>query len=68
MPRAATPPQLLRESDVCAILGVSRWTLLSYRRRHGLPFIANGRSVRYDPRALSRWIKGHEVRLPRSAS
>ena len=68
MPRAASPPRLLREGEVCEILRISRWTLLTYRRRFALPFIANGRSIRFDPRALSKWIKEHEVRFPRCAS
>ena len=63
MTRAAALPHLLSERELCAVLDVTRPTLLRYRQREGLPYVRTGsRTIRYDPRDVEAWLKARRVR------
>lgn len=51
--------QLLNDIEAAAILGVSPVTLRKDRSKHGLgiPVIKIGKSVRYSPTELQKWVE-----------
>ena len=49
---------LLRPEEIAVRLGVSRWTVYDLARRGVLPVVRIGRSVRFDPEALDRFVAG----------
>lgn len=55
-PRPA--PQFYSDSEAAAILAVSPSMIRKLRREGKLPFIAIGRSVRIDARALQAFVDG----------
>ena len=49
--------RLLTQREACAMLRVSRTTLLKLRKEEGLPYITMGKRLRYDEVELSEWLK-----------
>ncbi len=48
---------LLREKDVAAKLGMSRSTVLKWRRTKGLPYLKIAdRTIYYDPGQVRAWL------------
>ncbi len=58
-PVLAEQPRLLTLRDVANLLRVSPKTVRRLMRR-GLPCIRVGRSVRFAPRAVSRWLEARQ--------
>lgn len=61
---AATPERrpLMDTDETAAYLKVPARTLSSWRSRgEGPPYIKCGQKVRYDPRALDRWLEKQTV-------
>lgn len=54
---AEARPLLLTPRDAAKALSISDRTLWSLTDRGMIPVVRIGRSVRYDPRSLSRWIE-----------
>jgi len=48
---------LLTQKEVCALLKVSRTTLLRLRNEAGLPYVSMGTRLRFDEEAVSEWLK-----------
>jgi len=48
---------LLTQKEVCALLKVSRTTLLRLRNEAGLPYVSMGTRLRFDEDAVSEWLK-----------
>jgi len=47
---------LLTQKEVCALLKVSRTTLLRLRNEAGLPYVSMGTRLRFDEDAVSEWL------------
>lgn len=57
----STLQQLLTEREAAKLLGVSHRTLQAWRQRQiGPPYLKIGRSVRYNPDGLLKWIQDAE--------
>lgn len=54
---AAPSPKLLTARDAAKTLAVCEKTLWNLTKRGEIPAVRSGRSVRYDPCDLSRWIE-----------
>lgn len=65
-PTQTNPPvggALLDPKAAAALLGLSEWTLASYRCDGTGPLWARlGNRVRYSPAALAEWIESHTAR------
>jgi len=48
---------LLTQKEACALLKVSRTTLLRLRKEEGLPYVSMGTRLRFDEGAVSEWLK-----------
>jgi len=48
---------LLTQKEACALLKVSRTTLLRLRNEAGLPYVSMGTRLRFDEDAVSEWLK-----------
>jgi hypothetical protein len=57
------PDTLYKNDDAAKILGMSATTLPTWisRKRHGLPYVRVGRSIRYRGRDLLDFIESHRV-------
>jgi predicted DNA-binding transcriptional regulator AlpA len=52
---------LLEPREAAAFLKLSlSWLAKARQRREGPPYIKLGRSVRYNPSALSEWLQAHQ--------
>ena len=56
-----SPPRLLTSNQVCEILGISLKTLQRLRRKKSIPYIIFGKTVRYRPVAVERFVSAREV-------
>ena len=54
------PPQLLNPREAAKLLNVCEKTLWSLANHGEIPVVRIGRSVRYDPRDLARWIAANK--------
>lgn len=48
---------LLREREVCALLGVTRMTLFALRKQGEIAHVKVGRNVRYTQSAISAYVE-----------
>ena len=48
--------RLLTQKEACALLKVSRTTLLRLRLEEGLPYKSMGKRLRFDEDELSEWL------------
>jgi excisionase family DNA binding protein len=53
--------QLIDVKIAAAMLGVSRFTLETWKARRLIPFIKLGRRCLFDPRDLQAWIEKNKV-------
>jgi len=53
--RDAAPDILLDERGACRALKCAPRTLYEWREKHGLPYIALGRTIRYPVQQLHEW-------------
>ena len=55
--------ELIKEAAAAKILGLSVATIRTYRstRRVIIPFVKIGKSCRYDPKVLEKYIQEHTV-------
>jgi len=56
-PPSAPAPKLLTARDAAKALAICEKTLWAFTDRGEIPVVRIGRSVRYDPQDLSRWIE-----------
>lgn len=56
----ATPLNLVTAREAAKVLGVCEKTLWSIANRGEIPVVRIGRSVRYDPRDLARWVEANK--------
>ena len=56
-PLPASPPKLITARDAAKALAICEKTLWALTERGEIPVVRIGRSVRYDPHDLSRWIE-----------
>jgi len=52
---------LLNTEELIERLGISKSSILLWRKKYGLPTIIVGRTVRYDWDAICEWLKDHET-------
>jgi excisionase family DNA binding protein len=53
--------QLLSVHQAAELLGISRWTLESWKAKRKIPFVKLGRRCLFDPQDLSEWIAANKV-------
>jgi len=56
----ASPPKLMTVRDAAKALAICEKTLWALTERGEIPVVRIGRSVRYDPQDLSRWIESRK--------
>ena len=49
--------KLLDEKALATELGVTRWVVRQWKRKHSLPHIRVGRRVYYQMQAVERWLE-----------
>jgi len=49
--------QLLDMHQAAMLLGVSRWTLESWKAKRKIPFVKLGRRCLFDPQDLAAWVE-----------
>ncbi len=54
-------PRLMTPRETAKTLAISERTLWSLTQRGMVPSVRIGRSIRYDPRSLSTWIKDQQA-------
>ena len=53
--------KLLTPQEVALALGIQPKTLTRWRmKKIGIPFIRAGRTIRYDPKDVAKWIDTHK--------
>jgi excisionase family DNA binding protein len=57
----ADPPTLITARDAAKVLGICDKSLWNATHRGEIPAVKLGRSVRYDPRDLNRWIESNKA-------
>lgn len=58
-----SPDKMLSRRDAAAYLGITRWTLWSWQKRHyGPPFYRIGGRLRYKVRDLDKWLEARRQR------
>lgn len=49
--------KLMTQKEACALLKVSRTTLLRLRKEEGLPYVSMGARLRFDEDSLTEWLQ-----------
>jgi excisionase family DNA binding protein len=53
--------KLLSVHDAAKLLGISRWTLESWKARRKVPFVKLGRRCLFDPQDLREWVEQNKI-------
>ena len=51
-------PRLLKAREVSEALGIPKWRIYKLVQDGGMPAVRLGRSVRFDEKALAKWLQG----------
>ena len=63
VPRRSIPlPRLITAAELAASLGLSVARIYELVREQGLPAVRLGRSLRFDPEAVSEWLRSGGTR------